>query len=59
MGQSQAWFHMVAYLINRGRQASLIIFKVVSESGSLHSSIIISLKTLLFLVLLENCNLYD
>ena len=26
MDQSQAWFHMVAYLIDRGWQAQLIIF---------------------------------
>ena len=31
MDQSQAWFHMVAYLIDRGWQAQLIIFQVVSE----------------------------
>ena len=31
MDQSQAWFHMVAYLIDRGWQAQLIIFQVFSE----------------------------
>ena len=31
MDQLEAWFRMVAYLIDRGRQAYLIIFKVVSD----------------------------
>ena len=63
MDQLQAWFKMVPYLIDRGKQAYLvmIIFKVFSEfrPGALNSNMIISLKVLLFLVRLENCNHYD
>ena len=50
MDQLQAWFRMVTYLIDgQARQ----------WSGTLYPNMIISLKVFLFLVLLENCNLYN
>ena len=49
MDQLQAWFHMAAYLIDRGRQACVTnYFQSCEGSGTLYNSnMIISLK--------ENC----
>ena len=57
MDQLQASFRMVAYLIDRVRQAYLIVFKVVSDLVPVYSNMIILLKVFLFIVHLENCNL--